>query len=421
LNVDADYFVNCLEQVLDALQLDVPIDAWRGAVSLEEVVQRLAAEAQPQATDEPRLDSFAALPAAHLAGASLASIARTLQEGRDAMSKRLAFVADSREQLFQGLRDFLMGRHDEVMCSGSAEAVAAPTDVGQLSQWAAHWAGSKVPSPDWASVYGQRPRPGKIPLPAYPWRLERVWYTPALTAAKRTAPSAAQAWLNLWEDAAALPGSAMALAGLITQALRQNPVEPLGWRDLRFGPPRELESAEALRFTPFEPPCQVSQGEQVLLHVERSEPAPMPAALQPHAGSSPLAAKVLYASLAEQGLCYSALGRALQNLRSTPNSLHASLALGCQGVDDLPFWAALLASLCVEPALRGQAPTPCLPFSIRQLSLDPEALTGARHLGIVRQGDELAVSLSNADGRCALHLGGLVMRAIPLALSRGSA
>lgn len=418
LNVDAGYFVSCLEQVLDTLQLDVPIDAWRGAVSLEEVAQRLAAEAQPQATAEPRLDSFAALPATHLSGTSLASIARTLQEGRDAMSKRLAFVADSREQFFQRLRDFLEGRHDGVVCSDSAEAVAAPTDVGQLSQWAAHWASSKVPSPDWASVYGERPRPGKIPLPAYPWRPERVWYTPALTAAKRTAPNAAQAWLDLWENAAALPGSVMALAGLITQALGQNPVEPLAWCDLRFGPPRELDSAEALRFTPIEPHWQVSQGEQVLLHVERSEPAPMPAALQPHVGSTPLAAKVLYASLAEQGLCYSAPGRALQDLRSTSNSLHASLARDCQGGDDLPFWAALLASLCVAPALLGQAQTPCLPFSIRQLSLDPEALPGARHLGIVRQGEELAVSLSNADGRCALHLEGLVMRAIALALSR---
>lgn len=421
LNVDAGYFVGCLEQVLDALQLDVPIDAWRGAVSLEDVAQRLAAEAQPQATAEPRLDTFAALPAANLAEASLASIARTLLDGRDAMSKRLAFVADSREQLFQRLRDFLEGQHDGLMCSGSAEAVAAPKDAGQLTQWAAHWASSKVPSPDWASVYGERPRPGKIPLPAYPWCLERVWYTPVLTATKRTAPSSAQAWLDLWENAAALPGSVMALAGLITQSLRQNPVEPLAWCDLRFGPPRELESAEALRFTPVEPHWQVSQGEQVLLHVERGEPAPMPAALQPHAGTTTLAAKALYASLAEQGLCYSALGRALQDLRSTPNSLHASLALGCQGVDDLSFWAALLASLCVAPALLGQAPTPCLPFSIRQLSLDPEALPGARHLGIVRQGDELAVSLSNADGRCALHLEGLVMRAIPLALNRVNA
>ena len=421
LNVDAGYFVGCLEQVLDALQLDVPIDAWRGAISLEEVAQRLAAEAQPQASAEPRLDSFAALPAAHLADASLARIARTLQEGRDAMPKRLAFVADSREQLFQRLRDFLEGHHDGLLCSGSAEAAAAPTDAGQLAQWAAHWASSKVPSPDWASVYGERPRPGKLPLPAYPWRLERVWYTPAFTATKRSAPNAAQAWLDLWENAAALPGSVMALAGLIAQVLRQNLAEPLTWRDLRFGPPQELDSAEALRFTPVEPHWQVSQGEQVLLQVERGEPAPMPAALQPQAGTTTLAAKAFYASLAEQGLSYSALGRALQDLRSTPNSLHASLALGCQGADDLPFWAALLASLCAAPAVLGLTSTPSLPFSIRQLSLDPEALPGARHLGIVRRGDKLAVSLSNAEGRCALYLDGLVMRAIPLALNRVSA
>ncbi|MCS5516159.1 hypothetical protein NWF32_16925 [Pseudomonas qingdaonensis] len=79
LKMDAEDFVGCLEQALDALQLDVPIDAWRGAVSLEEVVERLVGEAAVQPEEAARLESLNALPGG--LSASLAAIARSLQEG----------------------------------------------------------------------------------------------------------------------------------------------------------------------------------------------------------------------------------------------------------------------------------------------------------------------------------------------------
>lgn len=432
LNVDAGYFVGCLEQVLDALQLDVPIDAWRGAVSLEEVVERLVAEAQPASAGEPRLSSFAALPPAHLAATSLASIARTLLEGRDAMPKRLAFVADSREQMFQRLRDFLDDRDNELFRSGSTAPLAAPdclggqrADAAQLAEWAAYWASGKSANPEWASLYGEQARPGKVPLPAYPWRLERVWYTPAVLPASHPAPSLAQAWDDLWQTGAALPGSPMALAGMLVRTLREHGSGLLSWHDLRFAPPCELPAAEPLRVALAEPQWQVSAADTVLLQGQLGSASTPPVALQPQAGTTHLGAKAFYTSLAAQGLHYSAIGRALQDLRSTPDSLHASFALGCQGVDDAPFWAALLGSLCVAPALLAQAAAACLPLQIAEVLLDPEALPGARHLAVVRQGSgpaaSLSVSLSNADGRCALRLDGLQMRAIPLAQSRVSA
>ncbi|MCQ4298183.1 hypothetical protein NAU58_21650 [Pseudomonas stutzeri] len=423
LNVDADYFVGCLEQALAAEHLDAPIDAWRGALSLEEVVERLVAAARLDAPAEPRLESFGALPASQLAAASLAAIARSLLEGRAAMAQRLAFVADSREKLFDGLRDYLdpcLDSTQSLFCSGAGQAVAAPAsnpqraDAEHLAQWAVHWAGSKVPSPSWSSLYGDEPRPGKIPLPAYPWRLERVWYTPAagVAAASRAAPAPAQAWLACWEPGAALPGSPMALAGLIGQALRQQPNAVLSWLDMRFGPPQTLTTGEAMRFTQAGRHWQASLGEQVLLQIESAALSQSPQALQAEIGAITLSAKAFYTGLADQGLRYSVSGRGLQGVRSTPDGLHASLALACQGVEDLPFWAALLSSFSAAQALLDPATGTSLPWRIRQLLLDPAALPGARHLDMVRQGALFAVSLCNADGRCALRLDGLEMRGI---------
>ena len=403
LDIDPGRFVASLEQVLDELRLDVPLDAWRGAVSLEEVVERWVAEARPADADEPRQESFTALPEALLAEASLASIARTLQEGRDAMARRLAFVTDSRAGLFQRLRDYLTDDSAGLYLSGTIAPANEPPPAGELLAWAAYWAGGKQPSPDWADVYGDQPRPGKLPLPGYPWRLERVWYTPA-TVAARPAPSLGQAWRECWEADVAPPGSVMALPALIGQWLQQAPGTPLALSDLRFGPPLALGANESLAFDNADRHWQVSLGEQVLLQVRADEPGAPPAALAAAADARPLAH---YPG--------GAPGRNLRDLHHTADSLHAHLARPGKDARDPELWAALLSNLSLAPTLLQHAPAPRLPFRIRHLHLDPAALAGARQLVIARHGSELALSLSDAEGRCALRLDGLEMRELPRA------
>ena len=369
LKVDAEDFVSCLEQALDALQLDVPIDAWRGAVSLEQVVERLVGEAVVQPAQAVRLESLTVLPAE--LPASLAAIARSLLEGRDAMVRRLAVVVDSHAELFERLRaylrsaacppDTLWHSADELPASPAPAAGNGRADRAALQRWAAHWVAGKVPSPNWATLYGDEPRPHKFPLPAYPWRLERVWYAAAVAP---TAPvSAAQAWLDCWAPGTALPGSCMALAALVEHAAAQDSV--LHWSEVCFGPPVALAPSDTLHFTRARQHWQVSVEGQVLLQVETPAAAP-----------------------------------ALQALRSTTEGVQVTL--GAE-LDGHRLWAALLHTLITRST------GPSLPYRIRTLTLDPQALRDARQLSIERQGTAFDVALCTADGRCALRLEGVQM------------
>jgi len=380
LAMDPGYFIRCLEQTLDAHQLEVPIDAWRGAMTLEDVVQRLVAEVPAVAERGPRLSSLPGLPAAQLAQASLGAIARSLLEGRDAMPRRLAFVVESRTQLFQRLHAFLAG-DCSALCLGDGNATPpTPEPQGQpLADWAAHWVASKAAAPDWASLYGDRPRPAKLPLPGYPWRAERVWYTPAAQPAPRAKVSAGQAWLDCWEPGSAPPDSVMALAALLAHVLPRHGDTPLAWHDLRFGPPVELGNASATDFLQVDTQWQASLGGQVLLQVRASDRCQAPEPL-------PLA-------------------------QGTP------LTSACRGNDDVAFWARLLSRLSNAPATLDQAAAAQLPLHIRQLWLDPQALPGARQLSIQRQERQWLLDLAHADGRCALRLDGVELRALPARVS----
>lgn len=383
LKMDAEDFVGCLEQALDALQLDVPIDAWRGAVSLEEVVERLVSEAAVQPEEAARLESLNALPGG--LSASLAAIARSLQEGRDAMVRRLAVVVDSREALFEQLRAYLGSSDcpsdtrwhsaDGLTAKPAPEAGSGRADRALLEQWAAHWVAGKVPSPGWATLYGDEPRPHKYPLPAYPWRLERVWYSAAVAAPAPATP--AQAWLDCWAPGAALPGSCMALAALVDHVAQPSSV--LHWNDVCFGPPVALAASDTLHFTRAPRHWQVSVNRQVLLQVETAAAVAAP----------PM----------------------LQALPVTAEGVQATLP---QGLDGYRLWAALLTHLSTAAGIS-------LPYRIRTLTLDPQALRDARQLSVERQGMTFDVALCTADGRCALRLEGMQMRAFDLVRQQVSA
>ncbi|ASZ12601.1 non-ribosomal peptide synthetase [Chitinophaga sp. MD30] len=114
--------------------------------------------------------------------AQLHDIAYTLQQGREPMEERIAFVTDSIEQLQQQLHTFLQGDIKEnaniwtgnVKKDTSSEATSRqlpykedkPADVAQ--QWI-H--GVMV---NWQALYTSR-TPARISLPTYPFIRERYW------------------------------------------------------------------------------------------------------------------------------------------------------------------------------------------------------------------------------------------------------
>ncbi|WP_338551792.1 SDR family NAD(P)-dependent oxidoreductase [Paenibacillus sp. KS-LC4] len=125
-----------------------------------------------------------ALVAQKFAEEDLASIAYTLQVGRDAMEERLALVVTSVEELERKLKVILQGQTglSEVWRGqvkrgkiSLAEAAAHP-EAREAEQIAELWV--KGYFSDWNRLYGEK-RPLRLSLPTYPFAKERHWISQA--------------------------------------------------------------------------------------------------------------------------------------------------------------------------------------------------------------------------------------------------
>ena len=124
----------------------------------------------------------------------LATLACTLQVGREAMDERVAMLVSSVGQLAQKLRGFIAGERDiEDLWRGQARSnrdtlslLGGDEDFAQtverwiarrkLSQLAEWW--SRGAELDWNRLYGQSnqdTRPARMPLPTYPFAQEKYW------------------------------------------------------------------------------------------------------------------------------------------------------------------------------------------------------------------------------------------------------
>jgi acyl transferase domain-containing protein/enoyl-CoA hydratase/carnithine racemase/aryl carrier-like protein/SAM-dependent methyltransferase len=130
------------------------------------------------------------------AGIDLASLAYTLQIGREAMDERIVLQVDSLDDLRRRLqaladgqrvdpepqrgnvrkqRDFLAACRADAGFAARRDAWLAERDLARIAE---HWA--KGVEIDWTRLYGEV-RPLRIPLPTYPFARERHWMPPQRT------------------------------------------------------------------------------------------------------------------------------------------------------------------------------------------------------------------------------------------------
>ncbi|MGW7202800.1 SDR family NAD(P)-dependent oxidoreductase [Streptomyces sp. NPDC054837] len=143
------------------------------------------------ARDEDRLRAAARRLFEHLDGhqVPLDDLAFTLQEGRDAMTVRLALVAADQDGLREQLDAYLDGRPGRYVtgtarAGGAAPAGPVPTD---LLEWGRAWtAGADI---TWSVLRAPGITPRRISLPAYPFAPERHWADPEPGGSPSTGPT----------------------------------------------------------------------------------------------------------------------------------------------------------------------------------------------------------------------------------------
>ncbi|WP_165836439.1 SDR family NAD(P)-dependent oxidoreductase [Taibaiella soli] len=106
----------------------------------------------------------------------LASLAYTLQIGREAMEERFAVVVDSLPQLWAALNEFICGgSFNRIWFQGNIKQKAETTTVNvsdPLAKMAMEWiTGGRV---DWMGLYGKQ-KPVRMSLPTYPFERKKYW------------------------------------------------------------------------------------------------------------------------------------------------------------------------------------------------------------------------------------------------------
>ena len=171
------------------------------------------------ARDPERLHEAAArlrAAVANLGEEALASVAHTLQAGREAFEERLAIVAADRAGLLRALDAVL---EQQALPAGVhrgrlSRTTPTPSDPFDPDAVAVAWvAGAEV---SWAALWGDGPMPPRIGLPGYPFARDRHWVPGEAAPVVAADPDTTHLFAPWWrEEPATAAGSAPDAALLV--------------------------------------------------------------------------------------------------------------------------------------------------------------------------------------------------------------
>lgn len=267
----------------------------RDCVTIEEMAERIAGDSSKRTgRDASRLISGTAIPEAAKRSIGVASIARTLMLGREPMSERLALVVRSLSDLTERLDAFVAGADGEwkrFTVRGRGERLAPPgaatarSSERDLMRWAEYWGCVKNPLMPWDHLYPDLPLPAKIPLPAYPFELKRIWYRSTAPAAaveaedevrsrrsgmtllmggRNEAAAALRtvsipvAWRECWNASPIVLPSSLAVLSVLAEHLDRSGARPAAAERIALGRPSDLEPDATVR--------RSGHGEETVIH-----------------------------------------------------------------------------------------------------------------------------------------------------------
>jgi 3-oxoacyl-(acyl-carrier-protein) synthase len=439
LRISPAVFAAAVGSLTPALGREADLASLRDCVTVEEAAQALASHARlPEVPGAPDLLLCGvALPGQQARAATLAQLAYTLMEGRDALRERLAVVARSKAELLDHLLRFIARPDDRDLAwiRGSARASAAerpgsPADeAGRLRALGVHWVETRNAVLLWDEIHPGVPAPGRIPLPAYPFRLDRVWYEQGARLGAGAQPSLTQAlpdlWRSCWESAAfEAPGPMAALAVLAEHLAASGDARPQ-LADVVFGRPWPMppEAVLSSRVADGVGQCVLeTPNPRVLLQARvLGSGAQRFSAAAPRRPFEVLDGAAFEAGMARDGLIIASAFRSMKRLEAAPGVLVIHVALSRRPTAAGLFWTCFLAAMLAGlNHLHKSGGTPgrlLLPFSLSAFGFDPRAAGDIRRIVLSRDDASGTTGVLGLDGNgaIAVFMEGLRLRSAPSA------
>jgi hypothetical protein len=305
-------------------------------------------------------------------------------------------------------------------------------DKAELLNWAQYWVAVKDASLTWETLYPSEPIPNKIPLPSYPFILERVWYQskdpviPSNNHNDLKHPSVA--WKECWHDDTPIPSSILALGVVIDHLISDGSEQQIYLSDVFFGPPLMLRADhEIIHRKSSTNGKNIVQGlvidscERVLIQAHRNKQQKfvknevIPSIFN---GKS-IQGHVFYEELKQIGLNYSIKGRCVKSvdLSNGIHVLHMSLSQQAQNSN---FWAILLSTILASLThllnKGDQINNLFLPYTLSDFWINVEVVSAIHKIEVQwdQETDLGSVRAFDLDNKLAIFIDGLGMRLAPI-------
>ncbi|MDR3462481.1 MAG: hypothetical protein P4L76_09235, partial [Beijerinckiaceae bacterium] len=388
--------------------------------------------------------------------ADLAAISYSLMHGRNAMHERLAVVTGCKTALMAKLHSFLKdpfaappglvrGSVLSLQSATKPELAAdeAAVTAQSLENWAHYWVSNRDAKLCWRDCHRER-NPPRVPLPAYPFELKRIWYTardrsrPTACASTETDPVIASAEFtaaSLTESPASiskapsvgLSTAPIALGRLLDHLSATRGDRPIHLSRVEFAQPFASNGAGLI--------CRVGRrGQTDVVQCLDAEDSSGHVLVQAHLGAAiadtpykgrkerpemrMLPPLELYNAAERVGARVAPDFRCIEAAEATSKELAMKVTLSRLPGNDTAFWHALLSSILtggafLRASIFGQSPhaSDLHLYRVSMLTFDPSA-TAIADIAIEHSDNDgsLHVRVRGVDGRCVLELRGLRLR-----------
>jgi len=468
LNISPWRWINILKDLSSIVDRSVDFYEVQDCLSLDEVAQKIARTKQishmTHAFEQEALCPRVSVPSVEIRQVGLEQIAYTLMQGRDHFKERLACVAHSKQELLSILRRYIQSPdesyselwthsirfNDPELDKPTARKNIADTD--SLESWGRWWLGTKTATLEWKSLYKKSTTPQKFPLPAYPFKLDRIWYkakqskevqdeiNSPLYVIKNTSELDSEpfskppqdlilpaAVVAAWKVAnqqsqLVLPSSLMSLAALIDYAIFKRKSEFVALADIQFGQPCEIDDEKLVfchveKGTNFLIQCLSSNSERKILS-QATLLSPLPSAensLKPvFTAAKHLTFEQFQNYLVDKNRSFGPVLQCIKSVAVNGLQLELDLALPMWHAKNGQFWVPLIASVLSGFAYLSQQQNIKfqLPWTVKSIQFNPDKNLTISKLLIIAdfEKNQSSVVAMDQNSKQALVMEGIKLR-----------